>query len=168
MNAVLSKLRQLCFPTINPDLEIYLLTLTFKRTFHCSVHMKPSAVYYWILDSIKNWMLLACEPLEFQLCYPLGSQELKFCLFYYVEIFRDLGPAFKFVFFGKPFWLLFFCLSSPCLLKLSSPEKVALLFKSLLADWPSLRCYFCLLGKFKFQGKEKYCSYLTLWEFKDF
>lgn len=39
----------------------------------------------------KKWLLLACESLEFQLCYPLDIEELKFCFCHYVEISRDLG-----------------------------------------------------------------------------
>lgn len=116
-------------------------------------------------------MLLAYEPLEFQLFYPLGSEELKFCCFYYVEMFQRFRLSFQVCFSWQTilllFFFFFFAFSSSEAIQL---RKVILLFKSLLAEWPNMKF---LSVYYEFSGfKEKRVVRVTtiyefiLWIFK--
>lgn len=100
------------------------------------------------------------------LVFPFRQWGVEVLLLLLCWDFQRFRLGFQVRFIWQTLFTTFFAfLSFPHLSKLFSPEKVVLLFKSLLAGWPSLRFYFCLLGIFRFQRKEMYSSYLNLWEF---
>lgn len=122
---------------------------------------------FWVL--LKKCMLLACEPLEFQLCYPLGSEELKFCCFYYVEMFQRFRLSFQVCFSWQTILLPFFFFNFLFIFWSYSVLKSHIAFQKPFSRVAKYEVSFCFLGIFRFQGKENCLSYLDLWiYFMDF
>lgn len=66
------------FSSINSDLELSVLLFTFRGTFHCPYENVGSLLLNSGQQKRKG-ILLACESLEFQICYPLGSMLFLLC-----------------------------------------------------------------------------------------
>lgn len=151
------------FPSINSDLELYMLLLTFRRTFHCPYETVCSLLLNSGQQKKKGGgMLLACESLEFQICYPLGS--VLFLLCWDFQRFR-LGFQVCFSWQTILLFLFFSFLAFPWLLKLFSPEKVLLFFHKPFSRLAKFEILFLFIGIFRFYKKEMYSNYLNLSEF---